>query len=167
MSIFVTAESLRADLAALPSVQQVYIAGSIRRGKRDPKDIELVALVQPVTDIFGQAEDAPTMDATDLLLAQGQKLKGGRSYTQLVIDGHKVDYFQTWDAQRFGLLLFIRTGSADYVHRALIHWKSLTHGGYSSSNLLHDAAGTPRPTPTEAAVYAALEWPWAAPEDRR
>lgn len=165
--IFDTAESLRAGLAGLGDMLQVQVAGSIRRGKRDPKDIEIVALVRAEQDMFGFCGE-PSGAGTQYVLERASSVaKKGQRYVQCVIDGHKVDYFQTWDADAFGLLLVIRTGPWEHSSRVLAQWKHVSHGGCSTFCRLRLPDDTPVATPTERSVYDLLGWDYIAPEDRR
>ena len=87
---------LRAEL--LPGCERVEVAGSIRRGKPDPKDIELVAIAKyaraPIVDMFGEVvasadENLFETELTNILFrgrwAFDQTLKrNGPKYKRLV-----------------------------------------------------------------------------------
>lgn len=68
--------------------------------------------------------------------------------------------------ETFGLNFFIRTGPEGFVHRALSHWKKISNGGYSQQAQLRDRKGDIVPTPTEEAVFEALQWSFVRPELR-
>lgn len=141
---------------------QCVVAGSVRRLVPNPGDIEIVA--------------SPIIREPDKFFALRDLVNGGKfgrvvkgevpsRYTQVDDGTRKVDFF--WqDRSRWGLNLFIRTGSERFVADALVYWKKLTNGGYSEGAILHLADGTPVPTPTEEAVFEALKCKWVPPEKR-
>gem|GEM_PF-905405 len=143
---------------------RLEIAGSVRRQAPRVKDIELCALVEPRPDLFGLHE-APDETGLARALRAGASsvLRGGAKYIQVEMrpqdDGPLVcvELFLTADPAQWGMLYFIRTGSADFVRRALAYWKSITGGGYCRGNRLHLADGTAVDTPEEGDVFAALE----------
>ena len=141
---------------------QCVIAGSVRRKKPDPHDVEIVAL--PVLSDYDKVDGLRKLLASNRL---GRVKKGQFPGRQIVLnDGHcdKELYFQSRES--YGLNLFIRTGSAKFVADALAHWKKITNGGYSEGAILHLADGTPVPTLTEEAVFEALKCKWIPPEKR-
>lgn len=164
------AEGLKTDLG--PLAMRLEIAGSIRRGKDQVHDIELCALVEPAPALFHLAQDAPDLHLRDALVARAQVVvKSGSKYTQVILDdpaagGVAVDLFQTVAPHQWGMMYFIRTGSADFVKRALGHWKTLSNGGYCAANQLRFPDGTLQQTPEEADVFAALHCPFVDPERR-
>jgi DNA polymerase/3'-5' exonuclease PolX len=169
-----------------PCCAQAEIAGSVRRGKAQPHDVELVLAPafapNPYRGDFFQ--DAP--DRLDLLEERLRAMRQrGVLLRRLNKQGHPawgpryvralyqwerasvpVDIFIVRPPAQWGLIYFIRTGSAEYVADALRHWKTITGGGYSKDGALHDARGTFVPTPTEADVFKALGWKWTEPEER-
>lgn len=125
-----------------PACTRIEIAGSVRRGKPDVKDIEIVAvpdLTFPPVDrpVFGQP--APKIYATklDKLLAQFhdegwlKREKIGPKYKKVLIDPQKfgielggdsmfggisLDLFLVTPPAEWGVLMAIRTGPADFSH---------------------------------------------------
>jgi len=151
------AERLAADLAPLSI--RLEIAGSIRRRRPDVKDIELVAMVKDGALACALRERAL------------QVIKTGPKYTQVIIGDEDagpvlVDLFQTEDPAQWGMLLFIRTGCADFVTRALAYWKKVSPLGYCFENTLRTVSGQIIQTPEEADVFRALQCPFIAPERR-
>lgn len=168
-----------------PSCERIEIAGSIRRRRQSVGDIEIVAIPRweerpaagPIA-LFGP----PAVDRVNLLaeavrvrhdLRPGE-LTGGRireirddgRYWKLVhSSGVQVDLFVT-TPERWGLILFIRTGPADFGHGALARWKRITQGGYSLEGVLHDARGQAVPTPEEVDVFRVLGLDWIDPKRR-
>lgn len=142
-----------------PLAKRLEIAGSIRRKRPDIKDVEIVALVKD-----GQLVDTLRMCAIQIL-------KTGPKYTQVIVRDPEVgpvlvDLFQTEDPEQWGMLLFIRTGCADFVERALTHWKRISDMGYCFENTLRTVTGQIVPTPEEADVFKALKCRFVAPEER-
>jgi DNA polymerase/3'-5' exonuclease PolX len=151
------AEALRDELRG--AAARVEIAGSLRRRTPDCGDIEICAL-------------ADDQSARDLLAARSALvIKSGERYTQVVMDDQavgpvKVDFFQTRYRQEWGMLFFIRTGSADFVRRALAYWKRLSAGGECRGNLLWRGDGVQVQTFEEEDVFRALGCRWVEPKDR-
>lgn len=173
------ADSLR--LVFGPACERIEVAGSIRRGKPDVGDIELVAVprVEMVPDgLFdGRAVNRLT-EILDRLIVDGllgthpTDPKRGERYSKLIHrpSGLQVDLFSA-TRDTFGLIFLIRTGPADYSHRFVtalrkralhvasgqLHRGSLGCGSYVCGVV---------PTPTEEDVYLAADWPFLAPESR-
>lgn len=157
------AEALADEILAAisPYCIEARVAGSVRRKKpADIKDVEIVAIpitndwqaMQKLRDIVNQRWGAPRIGAFP------------SRYTQ-VRGRANIDLF--WQTRAtFGLNMFIRTGSAAWVQRALAYWKKITNGGYSEGALLHLADGTIVPTLTEEAVFEALKCKFVPPERR-
>jgi len=162
--------------------KRAVVAGSVRRGKPRPKDIEIVALADWNHDLAGN----PFSHSLDTWVANQEHLrtikgKGATArYYQLrdTIAEYTIDLFVA-DARNFGLIYLIRTGSADFSHavasqanRAGYH---LHHGnlcaGYDP-RLRHSAQTSPcrqydpTPTPEEADVFEILGIRAPAPKDR-
>lgn len=158
------ARGLVADLQDLPSVQRLEIGGSIRRRKPIVHDIELVAQVAPAqSTLFGGIDPkAPSMTLTNALRARADTvIRSGPSMTSVILSEPEsgrvqVDLFLTADPAAWGMLFFIRTGSLDFVKRALGYWKRATNGGECSDLRLRLADGTPLDTPDEQAVFSQI-----------
>ncbi len=97
-----------------PHCLQIAIAGSIRRKKTEVKDIEIVAIPKPYeTGLFESGIAA--------VVNQWEKVKGElpSKYTQRILpEGIKLDLFFA-ERENWGLILAIRTGSAEYSHKVL------------------------------------------------
>lgn len=160
-----------------PGCSQILVAGSIRRGRPDVGDIEIVAVPRIV-----QAPDRffETASALDGLIADSpllERLSGGERYVKLRHRGNEmqVDLFVTTQEQ-FGLILLIRTGPADYSQWLVTELRrhGMHSGGGSLRKGLRDHS-TPAesvctceaiPTPEERDVYTALGLPYVEPQDR-
>lgn len=153
----ILAESIKAKLK--PFCQRIEIAGSVRRKKAyEIGDIEIVArpimaTVYQFREIVNNEWGRPSIGAYP------------SKYTR-IRSNVNIDFFWPMSANHWGLIYFIRTGSEDYVIRALAHWKKITNGGYSQDGILHLPDGTVVPTLEESDVYAALKWPYREPEQR-
>ena len=110
-----------------PHCERIEIAGSIRRERPNPKDIEIVAIPKPYNIGLFESGIATVVN-------KWQKIKGELpcKYTQrLLPKGIKLDLFFA-QLENWGLIFAIRTGSADYSHKVLAStWSKL---GYKSVN---------------------------------
>jgi DNA polymerase/3'-5' exonuclease PolX len=115
------AEKYKAILA--PMCERIAIAGSIRRQKPEVGDIEIVCIPR--------GKDMYRFVGT---VNSWYKVKGEPTgkYTQRVLpEGIKLDLFIA-NKDNWGLILAIRTGSADFSHRILaVGWK---RKGFKSEN---------------------------------
>lgn len=130
------ADALAAEVLELlrPATEQIAIAGSVRRRRPDPADIEICAVPRfdelPQEDLFGAAP-ALTVNRLDELVAQllvedvlhGRLDKNGRAaigskLKRLVFKGCPLDIFTTGTegAAGWGVLMAVRTGPAAYSH---------------------------------------------------
>lgn len=118
------AECLRAELA--PACERIEIAGSIRRGVPEVKDVELVAIPKTRRDLLGVMVDEPTglCLRVDELIAEGrfaprEPRRMGRKFKALVAvrTGIPLDLFAVLPPASWGAIFAIRTGPADYSRR--------------------------------------------------
>lgn len=151
------AAALREELA--PHCHRIEIAGSIRRRKPDPRDIELVAIPKPYdVGLFASG--------IALVLGQYQVLKGTLpcKYTQRRIPRQdeppvKLDFF-TATPENWGLIFAIRTGSADYSHRLAQAW--VARGYHSVNGMLH-RGDRPIAVPEESDLFRICGMEYAEP----
>lgn len=115
-----------------PSCVRIVIAGSIRRGKTEVKDIELVALpikhmLAEAFDLFGSTEQRESnllIECVEELIASGTlKLdlvvrRNGAKYKRFMNEGIICDLFIV-EPMNYGNILAIRTGNAEFS-RALV-----------------------------------------------
>lgn len=158
-----------------PGCEKIEIAGSLRRGKDQVKDIEIVA--QPILgcDIFGDSSpDVPSgLDAVLMvLIARGRldPVKGGQRYMQFVIrpEDIKLDLFIVRPPAQWGPIFLIRTGPDSFSKRFVTKRK---YGGLLPSNLREKDGciwdgDRALDTPTEESVFSILGIPWIPPEER-
>lgn len=111
-----------------PHCERIDIAGSVRRGKSEVGDIELVCEPKKIgTDIFGQSEK-PVLEFW-AVLRPFQRIMGnvdgtGRYYKYKIPTGWDVPEYIQLDLfipqpHDYYRQLAIRTGSANYSHRTL------------------------------------------------
>ena len=164
-----------------PSCVRLSIAGSIRRGRPDIGDIELVAVprfLEEPSDLWGGTRQVSLL-ANALAREEREqvleRISGGDRYVKLrhVRSGMQVDLFITTPEQ-WGLILLIRTGPADYSQWLVT--EARRRGLHVAGGRLHNGSGLPGrtdcscqviPTPDERDVYTALALPYVEPADRR
>ncbi len=112
-----------------PFCSRIEIAGSIRRGKPEVKDIEIVCIP---SDLNKFSE----------IVNKWEKVKGEPTgkYTQRILpEGIKLDLFMA-NEKNWGLIFAIRTGSADFSHKTLaLGW--VKQGFKSVNGMLIDKNG--------------------------
>lgn len=168
-----------------PACERIEVAGSIRRGRPDVGDIELVAVPRRHADQvevgFFDAIETEVNELNvlvDTLVLQGTLAphptdpKRGERYAKLQHreSGLQVDLFSA-RPETFGLILLIRTGPAGYSQRLVtdarrralhvaggeLHRGALGCGAYRCEVV---------PTPEERDVFDALRLPFVEPERR-
>lgn len=158
------AEHVRDSLA--PHCARIEIAGSIRRRRPDVGDIEIVCIPKFELDpdslipIYRRSFDF-------IRVVDGwEKVKGaatGKYCQRIGPDGMKLDIFIA-NPDNFGLILAIRTGSAEYSHRVLA--TGWVRNGYKSVNGMLTRNGAAIPTPEETDLFRLAGVPWTEPEKR-
>lgn len=151
------AERVKAELE--PHCERIEIAGSIRRKKAEVKDIEIVAIPKPYeTGLFASG--------IATVVNQWPKVKGELpcKFTQRILpEGIKLDLFFA-EPENWGLILAIRTGSAEFSHQVLaVRWVQL---GYKSVDGHLTANGRRVPIREEADLFQKLRMDWIEPEKR-
>ena len=171
-----------------PGCERIEIAGSIRRGELEPKDIELVAIPRITgtiggSDFFGNLIDADVHNELDelvndmvrkplddqpwhmdsILRRNGLKYKRLRHVDANVCCDLFIVTPETWGAQ-----FAIRTGPADFSH--MLVTRALRLGMKQEDGRLwrihRDDTKTVIETPEERDYFAALGLPWIEPEMR-
>lgn len=179
------AETAR-DLVQLwsPHCERLEIAGSIRRGKPDPHDIELVAI--PKIHVQERQVDMFTkeFDEIDILssVLEGEKANGrvvdrldkngrpawGPRFKRLLYRGYPVDVFIVRPPAQWGVIFAIRTGPWDFGRKVVT---SRLQGGFMPVGMrVVDGAlergGEAVETPEEEDYFAALDVPCWPPSER-
>lgn len=174
------AQQLARELTLLhlrPACERIEIAGSIRRGKPEVSDVELVAIPRfgEQLNLFG--EPASQVDLlrplVERLLREDDAFergpRNGDRYVQFFYQGCKVDLFIVKPPAQWGVLYTIRTGPAAFSKRLVTPKK---HGGLLPSHLkVKDGAiwdgDEVIPTAEEEDVFRVLGLAWIAPHERK
>lgn len=176
---------IAADLEALllPACERIAVAGSIRRGRPDIGDIDLVCepkIERQPAGLFGDQFDERDLlhDLCCRLANEGiierRYDKNGRpawgsNLKRATYRGLNVDLQMVTDRTTWGAWLLIRTGPASF-NKAIVTPRF--QGGLLPSGFAwKDGFKLYRPggrveTPTEESVFEALELPYLAPPDR-
>ncbi len=172
------ARSVATALAASfePYTERVHIAGSIRRGKQEVGDIEILyipKLVEAPTDLFG----APTGQPEDMLethllrmMEMGVLAKRGgfgpkNKLLVHVPSGIPLDVFRT-DAANWGMALVVRTGPKDFNVRLMSRFQELGIAGHAYAGVTY-RGGKRFDCPTEEDVFKHAQWDYVEPKERR
>ena len=112
-----------------PFCEKINIAGSVRRKKQEPKDIEIVCIpkIETQYDMFGTLfTSGRSTGFRDSVLALGEIIKGGTNgkYMQIKLSqGINLDLFMPDDFDYYRQYA-IRTGSSDYAAKIIATgWK--------------------------------------------
>jgi DNA polymerase IV (family X) len=105
-----------------PACERIEIAGSIRRGKAEVNDIDIV--LKPLTmtepDLFGQPTEINFFEelVTQVAHANGATfLLNGPKHKKLALpEGIKLELWIVRPPAEFGAILLIRTGPEDFSH---------------------------------------------------
>jgi DNA polymerase/3'-5' exonuclease PolX len=170
-----------------PFCLRVEVAGSVRRSSAEVKDVELVAIPRweerpgPAPSLFGgEAERVNLLHEWAVNEAAGAGVRWiktgtpevidwepkpeGKYWRALVEDSIKLDLFLA-SAENYGLILLIRTGSAEFSQAVMTYAKHRTpyhvEGGH-----LSDREGKALETPEERDVFSALRLDYVLPRER-
>jgi DNA polymerase/3'-5' exonuclease PolX len=138
-----------------PYCDRIEIAGSIRRQCSDCGDIEIVYI-----------PNKHNQWALYDMISGMRKVKGDPfgKYTQRIVEhGLKIDIFRA-DPQNWGLILAIRTGSADYSKALASEW--VRKGYHSKDGMLRDKRGKEIPILEEICLFELLNMDYVSPERR-
>lgn len=173
---------------------RIAIAGSVRRGRGDVGDVELVC--EPIVEVRVEARDlfSTTRVEEDLLHARCQQLlesglfahrpdknghpSFGRKAKRLLYRGVALDVFSAGE-RNWGVILLLRTGPQEFNTRLVL---KESQGGWLPRGLFfrdghlwrlpppYDASLVDQavvvPTPEEADVFRALGYAYVPPERR-
>lgn len=114
--------------------ERIEVAGSLRRGRPDVGDIELVAIPtitretvpdgmfdERIVERDGLAEAVEALRADGVLIPHPDRPAMGQRYSRLlhVGSGLQVDLFAVLPPAQWGVIFLIRTGPADYSQRVV------------------------------------------------
>lgn len=164
-----------------PSCHRVEIAGSIRRGRPEVKDVEIVCvprwIERPGVDLFGTPEMVNVLHdwakATNLVrwIKPGVsevidwEPKADGKYWRGILWQHgdlKLDLFIA-RPENFGAIYLIRTGSAEFSEAVVTHAKRI---GKRCQEGSFTVDGEPVATPEEADVFRLLNLRYVEPAHR-
>jgi DNA polymerase/3'-5' exonuclease PolX len=167
-----------------PFCERIEIAGSIRRGKPEVKDLEIVAIPKWVENVEKVGLfDEEKITRVNTLQAWGNSTHVGLQWIKpgtdeiipwpLKIDGKywrgylkeeeiKLDLFLC-TPKNWGMIMLIRTGSADFSREVVTHAKKI---GRNVSEGHLTISGVPVDTPEESDVFRLLELEYVEPENR-
>lgn len=163
-----------------PACARIEIAGSVRREKAEPGDIEIVCISRPARPVFGASPLGPLETVLDnLRLAETVRPRpderdrthwGPKSKRALWWYGGqeiKVDLFAT-DAACWPVVFALRTGDAEFSH-ALVTPRNagglLPNGMRVTDGRLY-AGAHPVALAEESDLFDALDLPWINPRER-
>lgn len=151
------ADSILAELS--PHCDRIEIAGSIRRKCAMIGDVEIVAIPKPYDVGLFETGIATVVERWEFV-------KGTLpcKYTQRIHpSGMKVDLFFAIP-DNWGLILAMRTGSADYSHHVLARrWVA---AGYKSVDGMLTSGAVAIPIREELELFSRCGMAFAAPEER-
>lgn len=163
------ANQIKSELA--PHCKRIEIAGSIRRKKADGiKDVEIVCIPKSYNVGLFRSGIATVIE-------QWPKVKGDLpcKYTQRIYATHgneiiKVDIFFA-TPENWGMILAIRTGSAEFSHKVLA--TAWSRKGYESregilykEDILYNDRGNAVQIREEIDLFRLLGIDWVDPENR-
>jgi DNA polymerase/3'-5' exonuclease PolX len=143
-----------------PYCERIEIAGSIRREKPEPNDIEIVAIPKPYDVGLFESGIATVVN-------RWEKIKGELpcKYTQRILpEGIKLDLFFA-TPKNWGLILAVLTGSPEYSYRILAtQWVRL---GYKTENGILVKDGKEIEVREEMELFKMLGLKWVKPKYRK
>lgn len=162
-----------------PYSERIDIAGSIRRRRPDPADVEILYVPrwgeEPKADLFGGPQRVDLVDRTLLdLIAGGALEKRRRADGKLAGYGElnkyvvstatevPIDVFRT-SMEGWGMSLVVRTGPASWNIAMMSRFQRLGLGGHVDG-VTRD--GVALPCHDEEAVFALLDVPYVPPHQR-
>ena len=171
-------------LEMAPSCRRVEIAGSIRRGKQEVKDIEIVAIPEwgesslglfpdggeKLNKLLSWAFDAEARGDLQWIKTGTREVvpwepkRDSKYWRALLREGIKLDLFLTTEEQ-WGLIHLIRTGCAEFSQGVMTYARQRT--GYRvEGGVLRDRMNTALETYTEQDVFDALGLDYVEPQAR-
>lgn len=147
--------------------ERVEIAGSIRRGKENPKDAELVII--PTPQLLSHLDKLVTQGHLKKALYGANKTtRWGTNYRGVDVDGVKVEMFMA-DAENWGYIYWLRTGPGD-ANTHVMKWRSFTQKTatwYAKDGYIHDSATGERIViADEQAMFSVLGTAYLEPHQR-
>jgi len=158
-----------------PACERIEPAGSYRRGKAEPRDIEIVCKPHTMTepDLFGQPTEVNFLEEFIYKVATSNGatfLKNGPKYKQLALaEGIHLDLFIVLPPAEWGVQFMIRTGPSDFSHWMVTPRQK--GGGLPSYLRVKEGAiwryDQKLITPEESDVFKVLGMEYIEPGERR
>ena len=153
------ADEVLRTLRALPSVERVEVAGSLRRGRITVKDLDFVA---------ASREPKTVMDAFISMPNVLEVVVNGDTKSTVILEGNLPADIRVVDPDVFGATLHHFTGSKD--HNIKMRARAVARGLRISEYGVFQRDGDDNEAPlvcaTEEEIFAAVGLPWIAPEMR-
>lgn len=150
--------------------ERIQIAGSIRRMKPDNiKDVEIVAIPRPYDTGLFQSGIAEVLEGEEWSTVKGQLAYGVCRYTQRWYQAPgwtepvKVDIFFA-RPENWGLILAIRTGSAEWAHQVLA--RQWVKKGYRSEGGMLKHGDREFIVREERDLFQRIGLAWVEPQNR-
>lgn len=156
-----------------PSCTRIAVAGSIRREKSKPKDIEIVAIVADYDRLFRDLSQLGQFIKPSVPDVIPWDPKPGSKYIRMLLhSGVKLDFFVA-TTDNWGALLTMRTGPAQgpdgeygFVPAMFAAWKRRSGGGRMLGCVPTRPDGTGVPVPEERDFFELCGVKWVEPEAR-
>lgn len=169
------ADELVREFAPYCESGRCEVAGSLRRGKAEVGDIEIVCMPVLAVDLFGNpsAGRCAIDGAIDEMLVEGRLgsiSKAGFRYCQFALpEGIKLDLFMVRPPAQWGVIFAIRTGPEKFSQWIVTPRRK--RGALPSDCRVKGGAvhrgGSAIPMPEERDFFGLLGLGWVAPADRR
>jgi len=145
-----------------PHCERIESAGSVRRGKREVEDVEIVCIPK-----LKESTTQRTIQWINRVLELGTIIKGkprdGKYIKIHLPEGINLDLFVA-RPENWGYIFAIRTGSADYSHYVLA--TSWVKAGYVGGNGMLTKNGIPVEVREERDLFRLIGVKYVKPEDR-
>lgn len=143
-----------------PHVEWIEVAGSLRRGKDDVKDVEIVAIPGPG---FWDYTDRLVVSGTIAKADYGGQVRWGQKYRGLIYEGARVEIFLC-DQNNRGWIFFLRTGPGSMNQSLVTRIKKLAPFTVRDGYIWHGERKLR--INTEADWFKLLGIPWIEPSQR-
>lgn len=149
----------------MSQVSRIEIAGSVLRGKPNPKDLEIVCIPRMQQDLFGNNVPLP-VEVNHL----GNVIKNGQRYKQIELpEGYNLDLFIVTPPAQWGYIFALRTGPDTFSKKVVT--KKCYGGLLPSYAKCRDGAvwseGELIEMPEERDLFKFLGIDWIPPKDRQ
>ena len=141
----------------LPLCERVRVAGSIRRQRPEPRDLDIVMIAKPL--MFPGA----IINALKKRFNSVEVIRQGPEISSVKVEGVNVDFYNA-TKRTWGVLLLVRTGSIE--HNIKMCKRALSMGMMLSSAQGVLRNGKVIASETEQEIFEALGMEFIPPEER-